>query len=697
MLYFIGFKYHTLEYDSRSLCSNHLNHEAATDMSDEKKKRSSAKGRFTRSVKSLEKCINDPDFDRNDAQKHFNDVESAWQNVEMKHEDYISTLEEDQLSVEEKWIDELEKKYHDIRKRYVKLKSDCDVLLERKSREKGRAVAFETFSQLSENLKTSVDSKYPIETILREKTILERQFESVKSKHSEFAVISETSDEQANKQWLLSLIEKFGVINSIADKYLISFEKKPKMEKETVEKVKGNLNMEKMPLPRFYGDPRFYLRFKKDFEELVLPHLDSREAVFTLRQCLGKNVEAVLGSGDFDIKQIFKRLDERYGDPGKITDAIICEIQKFRKIESEDGRRVVEFINLIEKAFYDLKSVGMEREISNVNVTSIIESKLPKSLALNWYRFIHCDASKVDKSNKFPELLNFLSVERKALEYSMSDLRYSFQSKSGMVNYIATENHSNCLIHNDGSHKTSECKTYLKMTLNNRYDLMKQFAACFSCLSPNHLMSECKNRIKCIHGCGKYHHETLHSPGFDKTEKAVNTIHNTSSTSNSCLFPIMRVKIGNAKHYANVLWDCCASVCLITEAKAQELSLQGIPSEISITVVGGVNHNIQSKRYNIPLVDLMGRTFYIEAYSINAISNFISGLNLSKIKKCFPDVKEEQIRRPRGEIDILIGYNYAGWHPIREQSNGHLLILSNSFGKCVWGSHPEIFEKTIEK
>ena len=49
---------------------------------------------------------------------------------------------------------------------------------------------------------------------------------------------------------------------------------------------------------------------------------------------------------------------------------------------------------------------------------------------------------------------------------------------------------------------------------------------------------------------------------------------------------------------------------------------------------------------------------------------------------------------PTGEIDVLIGYQYAACHPQREDNNGHLLLLKNRFGKCIGGSHPLINDKT---
>ena len=65
---------------------------------------------------------------------------------------------------------------------------------------------------------------------------------------------------------------------------------------------------------------------------------------------------------------------------------------------------------------------------------------------------------------------------------------------------------------------------------------------------------------------------------------------------------------------------------------------------------------------------------------------------MSKVMKYFPGLNKESAERPKGEIGVLIGYNYTAWHPVPKLSAGHLIILSNSFGVCV-GSHPEIIEK----
>ena len=60
----------------------------------------------------------------------------------------------------------------------------------------------------------------------------------------------------------------------------------------------------------------------------------------------------------------------------------------------------------------------------------------------------------------------------------------------------------------------------------------------------------------------------------------------------------------------------------------------------------------------------------------------------------FKNVDLRDIQRPSGEVDLLIGYDYAGWHPTPEQANEHLIILSNLFGKCVGGKCASMVDNT---
>ena len=72
----------------------------------------------------------------------------------------------------------------------------------------------------------------------------------------------------------------------------------------------------------------------------------------------------------------------------------------------------------------------------------------------------------------------------------------------------------------------------------------------------------------------------------------------------------------------------------------------------------------------------------------------MSCIKLNRVIQLFKDITSADVERPSGEIDLLIGYDYAALHPVRQQRSDNLLLLTNNFGKCIMGSHPKIIENT---
>ena len=99
--------------------------------------------------------------------------------------------------------------------------------------------------------------------------------------------------------------------------------------------------------------------------------------------------------------------------------------------------------------------------------------------------------------------------------------------------------------------------------------------------------------------------------------------------------------------------------------------------EISIVKVGGTNETIMSNRYLLPLIASLGQVVLFEVYGIDVITVDIQSVSVNTVVHLFKDVTLEEIRRPTGSVDVLIGYGYAGYHPIQEQKSGHLLLLRN--------------------
>ena len=160
----------------------------------------------------------------------------------------------------------------------------------------------------------------------------------------------------------------------------------------------------------------------------------------------------------------------------------------------------------------------------------------------------------------------------------------------------------------------------------------------------------------------------------------------------------MKVRVNSKKcPYVNVLWASGSSVSLITNHRAKEMKLKGKAITLRITTVGGVENILYSNKYQIPLIDSCGRVITLSVYGIEKITNEISSVDVENFCTLFHNISHTDISRPSGEIDILVGYNYAIWHPVKVQENNQLLLLSNCFGKCIAGRNSNLLDNATEK
>ena len=195
-----------------------------------------------------------------------------------------------------------------------------------------------------------------------------------------------------------------------------------------------------------------------------------------------------------------------------------------------------------------------------------------------------------------------------------------------------------------------------------------------------------------MNDCIKWHHKTLH-----QDEKKTGSATGSASLCNKpmtdlCLLQLQ--KIPTKRGWANVLWDSGASLCFITNSKAKVEHLKGTRVELTVTKVRGDNTKIISNRYKLSLIDEQGQEAHFEVYGIDKITSEIQSVSINGVAQLFKNISREAIMRPTGTVDVLIGYEYANYHPQKEQSSGHPLLLRNRFGRCLGGTHPSLKEAT---
>ena len=118
--------------------------------------------------------------------------------------------------------------------------------------------------------------------------------------------------------------------------------------------------------------------------------------------------------------------------------------------------------------------------------------------------------------------------------------------------------------------------------------------------------------------------------------------------------------------------------------------LSTLTGSVGIIKVGGETTELNSCLYNVCLVDKSGKLHTIEVFGIDRISSPIEPINVDEISHIF-GIEKGSLKRPQsGEVDLLIGMQFASLHPVRMKSVGNLLLMENQFGQVIAGSHPKV-------
>ena len=696
-----------------------------------RKQRTVAKSLFTRASKSLQNSIK-----LNDTwelvEKKLSDLESRYIDVQEKHELYLIEMEEKSEldgSAEDSWIDDIQTSFEEVERlthhyiKHCKQVTDSQIDHEETESMSLKSKIFtenERFDNLRqfekselqnevkkiENLlaNTDIDQSTKNKLLKEYQSELKNQLERCKNAQAQY--LSTISRDQVSNEipWTDDV---HSIYSNATTKLLVAIKQDDDNSndlKPTQQKLYG-LKLQPMPLPKFSGNIREYPRFKDDFKKQVMPSVSETQQTYVLKSCLSDLPLEIVKNVDHSISEMWQRLDEKYGEPSKVIDAIMKEIKKLKSIKDNDNNKFIHLVDIVERAYRDLKRLNLHNEISNASTVSLIEEKLPYDIKLKWGEKVKGSkfSLEYDDVNKFPLLMNFLIERKSILEYVGSDLRSS-ESTSGNVHFADRQDEntkqnekSDCWIHQNNSHNIIDCPEFLQMTSDERFECVKDNHVCWSCLKPGHRSVHCWKRKKCSEdGCELSHHNLLHNYETHGTANhhQSNPSYPTLSTSKrSCLLQLMKVRTSDGEN-VNVLWDGGATLSLITFKKAADLGLHGEEIKLSVTKVGGISENINSNRYNLTLKDKDGVDHNIIVYGIEKISTELNSINLTAVSQLFQRAKPEEISRPYGEIDVLIGFEYAGYHPTKKECNDHLLLLENRFGKCLGGSHPLLRETT---
>ena len=431
------------------------------------------------------------------------------------------------------------------------------------------------------------------------------------------------------------------------------------------------LKHEKPKLPKFDGDVRQYFIFKSDFQHAVEAHCSERDTLTILRSCLSAQPAKLIEGISSDLKTAWKYLDQNYGNSRVVSDTVTSDLEKFKIIQPGEDHRFCELVNLVRRSYNILKEVKRKQDIDNTHVISLIERKMTKDDLRVWSR--HINSHKLEPSME--NLLEWMEEEMTARIRSGATIRKNIGTRSGVNAFGSRESKggevkSKCYVCQE-NHYVDECKNFIDMTPNERWKVVREQRACFSCLkrSKGHTAVNCTRRKECGQAngngdnCKKCHHKLLHCNNIE--ERTGNRVHSTRDNSSITILPVITglVKGKNGvMSEANVFYDSGAQISMIRRSYAESLALEGKPINIVITKVGGVEEELTTKLYKVPVYNSDGkRVQIVQAVGITQISEDSPNGNISEVSKIF-DIPTSMLKRKVGPVDLLIGINYPQFH-----------------------------------
>lgn len=244
---------------------------------------------------------------------------------------------------------------------------------------------------------------------------------------------------------------------------------------------------------------------------------------------------------------------------------------------------------------------------------------------------------------------------------------------------------------------TEECKEFHKLPVKERYELLKQVNACFSCFG-NHQRRDCPKKDHCSCGNGQHHQLLCENKRPEKEEdKTTRKETHVSQSDAVSLYPIYQAAVCGTNKTVTVFCDDGSNATYITHRAAERIKAKKLGKvTLDVTTMGNVEQTHHTQQYEFTIPINSGKKVTITAYGMERITGPVSKLDGEVLMKLFPEYEPGSLQRKSNHVDVLLGYDYFGLHPKREEARcgDHLSIMSGELGVCVQGTHPELIEGT---
>jgi len=186
----------------------------------------------------------------------------------------------------------------------------------------------------------------------------------------------------------------------------------------------------RMEFPKFGGSIRSFNTFRRDFMEIVFKdqgYSEDQMSHILRHECLQGNAKSMVHN-IYDYHSIWAKLNDVYDNEAEVVQIITKQILQSKYVAEEDWDGFVEFVNLIERAHYDLNALANSRALSNPMTVAAILERCPEWAQKELVKAM--SESKVPSETEF----EFIRTKLEDLRRQARKLSFLNQRKNGKFN-----------------------------------------------------------------------------------------------------------------------------------------------------------------------------------------------------------------------------------------------------------------------
>ena len=497
--------------------------------------------------------------------------------------------------------------------------------------------------------------------------------------------------------------------------------------------------------PIFSGDPFEYPAFITAFDSIVSANVPSdRDRLFFLdKYTKDKANEVVKGflamSSDSAYKEARKLLDHRFGNPVHVAEAYKSSLRKWPKIGDGNSSGLQEFSDFLVRCEEAMKTMNSMGDLDSTQTLLQISAKLPSYSGVKWCRQAHEAQTKTKKIITFSDFVKFVKEEAELANdpiFSPDALKKE-RNKTVTVNQprfgrkirpkskgvdgangtsLATgglpieskieseKSYQPCPLC-EGQHSLVKCSSFLKKSVDQRSDVIREKGLCYGCFKRGHMSAGCRDRFTCEE-CGRRHHTLLHgvklkssNPQPDTKAKlsvlqpkkkepqrearseskpapessnsnAISAAH-SSVPGNASLITNCRIVLVDLFHKANpekqikvyALLDDASDTTFVTTQVQEKLGIEGVQTSLNLSTMLG-REVLEVERIDGLMVQGLDGRVQVElpkAYARESIPSRRDQIPTPEVADNWPHLQKIRDKIPPyekdAEIGLLIGCN----------------------------------------